>query len=248
MIIGVCNYCQKDFRKRERKYKFCSIICSNNFNRNGLKNIKIPKYSKMLAEFVGICLGDGYISKYQTSITLNTLADKEYIPYVIKIALSLFPETKISLVQKGDEHAVDVRINSKIVSDFFLNMGIIPNNKRVPKWILKNMFYKKYCVRGLLDTEGSISFKIYRSKKGTSLYKQLNFRNTNKELMEFVRNTLIEIGLKPTMTLKKSLYLSNHKSVDYFRNKIGFRNPKLISKSRVYTIEDLYIMRTLGQS
>ena len=61
--------------------------------------------------------------------------------------------------------------------------------------------------------------------------------------MEFVRNTLVEIGLKPTMTLKKSLYLSNHKSIDYFRKEIGFSNPKLIYRSRIYTTAQLDFLK-----
>ncbi len=241
MIIGLCLYCKKEFRKREKKYKFCSLICSSNFNKNGLKDIHLPSQSKFLAEFVGICLGDGCVSKYQIGITLNTIADKNYIPYVINLVHYLFPTIKAKLVKKQDANALDVRINSKIISDFLLDMGIIPNNKKVPDWILTSSEYKNYCVRGLFDTEGSISFKTYVSKKGISLYKQLNFRNANEKLMRFVRDTLRDMGLKPTMTLKKSLYLSNHESIDYFNKKIGFGNPKLIQRSVIRTIEEYNI-------
>ncbi|SRR5258706_289546 len=238
MIIGNCLYCKKEFRKREHKYKFCSLFCSNNFNKNGLKNVKLPLYSFSLAEFVGICLGDGHISKYQTAVTLNALADKNYIPYVISLAKNLFKGANISVLSKKKENAIDVRINSRIVSDFFLNMGIIPNNKSIPNWIYSDPEYIKACIRGLLDTEGSISFKRYSSRKGISLYKQLNFRNTNMQLMAFVREGLLAIGLKPTLSLTKSLYLSNHKSINRFSKIIGFSNPKLIERSLVVTIND----------
>ncbi|MBI5122934.1 hypothetical protein HZA75_03695 [Candidatus Roizmanbacteria bacterium] len=225
MIMGLCLFCGKEFRKRETKYKFCSLVCSSNFNKNGLIRVVLPDFSSLLAEFVGICLGDGYISKYQTAITLNTNADKKYILYLVDLINKLFPHVKVSIIQKISENATDVRINSKIVADFFRNMGIVPSNKKIPSWIFKKEEYKKACVRGLFDTEGSISFKIYTSNVGKSIYKQLNFRNIDKELMMFVRDTLISLNLKPTMTLKKSLYLSNHTSIDIFRKKIGFSNP-----------------------
>lgn len=230
MLIGICKYCNKEFRKREQKYKFCSLICSSNYNRNGLKKIKLPRKSKMLAEFVGICLGDGNVSKYQIGITLNTVADKNYIPYVIKLYNSLFPELKVNLVKKKGENAVEVRINSKIVSDFLLNMGIVPNNKKVPNWIHDSSNYKKFCVRGLFDTEGSVSTKNYLSKKGGKTYYQLNFRNYNKRLMKFVRDTLLELKLKPTLSLKNSLYISNSHDLMIFNKEIGFSNPKLLAK------------------
>ncbi len=247
MIIGICRHCKKSFRKREQKYKFCSRYCSNNFNKNGLIKVALPQSSNQLAEFVGICLGDGNVSKYQVGITLNSVADKEYISYVMYLIHKLFPEIKISVIQKK-EQAVDLRINSRIVSEFFYNMGIIPHNKKIPAWIFTSPTYIKFCVRGLFDTEGSISFKIYVSKKGTSLYKQLNFRNYDKNLVMFVRDTLKGMGLKPTMNLAKSLYLSNHKSIDQFREEIGFGNPKLARRSKIYTIEEYSHWKKLADS
>ena len=238
MIKGVCIFCKTDFRKREQKYKFCSVICSNKFNKNGLIKIVPPIQSTSLAEFIGICLGDGYVSQYQTAITLNAKADVEYIRYVAELGKKLFPKVKISLVKKVTDNAIDVRLNSKLVAEFLKTMGIVPNNKKIPSWIFEKEEYKRACVRGLFDTEGSISFKIYTSKSGRKLYKQLNFRNLDENLMRLVRDTLLTLNLKPTMTLKKSLYLSNHAAIDIFRGIIGFSNPKLHMRSLIYTIEE----------
>jgi len=230
MIIGICNYCKKEYRKREQKYKFCSLYCANNFNKNGLVKVKLPKLSTSLAEFVGICLGDGHISNYQTSITLNSIADKDYIPYVVNISRLLFPDVSISLIKKKYEQATDVRLNSKMVSDFFYNMGIIPHYKKVPTWIFSKLAYRKACVKGLFDTEGSTSQKIYLSQKGPRTYYQFNFRNYDKEIMRFVRDVLLEISLKPTMTLKHSLYISNLRDIKIYMKNIGSGNPKLSQK------------------
>jgi hypothetical protein len=238
MLVGRCRKCKNQFRKREKSYKFCSLLCSNRYNLNNKNKVNLPKYSKKLAEFIGICLGDGYSSIYQTEITLNSNADKEYIPYVASLAKYLFPGATISLKKNISENAIRILINSKTVSDFLKKMGNVPNKKYIPNWILKNSSYKKGCMRGLFDTEGSISFKVYAGQIRVGLYKQLNFRNTNMVLMKFIRDELISFGFKPTRTLKKSLYLSNHESIAEFGKKIGFSNPKLQERSQIITIED----------
>lgn len=196
----------------------------------------MPRKSRLLAEFIGICLGDGYASGYQAGITLNSIADRNYLLYVEDLARNLFPGATFSIIKRKKENAIDIRINSKTVVIFLKGMGVIPNAKTIPDWILKEEKYTRACVRGLFDTEGSISFKCYRGKNGISVYKQLNFRNSNMILMGFVKNSLINLGLKPTTTMRRSLYLSNHDSIDTYRKKIGFSNPKLRERS---LIEDI---------
>jgi hypothetical protein len=235
MIIGECLFCKQTFKKRENKRKFCSLVCASNFNKNGLKNIALPPFSVELAEFIGICLGDGCVSGYQVSVTLNKNADKEYIPYVAHLMIRLFPSLKPSLIEKRKDNAVDVRVYSKVLVNFLESMGIVSNKKVIPSWIFSKVEYRYACIRGLFDTEGSISFKKYKNRNGVSLYKQLNFRNLDINFIRFVRDTLSSIGLKPTMTLKNSLYISNHGDIDTLREVIGFSNPKLKKRSRIYS-------------
>lgn len=229
MLLGNCLYCNKEFRKREKSYKFCSLTCSARSNKNGLRLITLPKPSQKLAEFIGICLGDGNTSKYQTGITLNSVADKDYIPYVINLSRVLFPEAHISIVHKK-EQAVEIRIYSVLVATFLQNMGIASWNKKIPEWIIKHSSYKYFCIRGLIDTEGSVSTKKYLAKCGEKVYYQLNFRCYDKDIMKFVRDALCELKLKPTMSLTKSLYISNPVGIMRYRKEVGFSNPKLSVK------------------
>ncbi len=233
MILGLCSYCKKEFRKREQKRKFCSLFCASRFNLNHSNKVTLPKKSKTLAEFVGICLGDGCASKYQTSVSLNATADALYIPYVTTLATKLFPGATVTHVKRVKHNVVDIRINSRSVASFMKSMGIVSHAKYVPSWIVDNPTYVKACIKGLFDTEGSISFKAYNHRKGTSIYKQLNFRNVNLNLMTFVRDSLLRMGFKPTMTLKKSLYLSNHASIELYRKTMTFGNPKLLERSLI---------------
>ncbi|HVZ12787.1 MAG TPA: hypothetical protein VG965_07200 [Patescibacteria group bacterium] len=230
-MIGICKNCKKKFKKREKKYIFCSISCSNIFHRNGLISIRKPQKNSTLAEFLGICLGDGSTHKYQITISLNSIADAEYINYVVSLAKRLFPKITISIV-KRKANVIDIKINSSLAATFMKDMGIIPNNKTVPAWVYKRKIYKKRCVRGLVDTEGSISTKKYLNKNGEQVeYKQLNFRNYNPVLMKFVKDVLSDLDLKPSVSPVKSLYLSNPKSIKNYLKHIGFGNPKLLKKA-----------------
>jgi intein/homing endonuclease len=149
---------------------------------------------------------------------------------VVNLAKTLFLGAYVGIFKRNDK-SVDVRINSRRVSDFLHGMGVVPHRKRVPQWVRAERRFIKTCLRGLFDTEGSISFKRYMTRKGISIYPQLNFKNANIELVQFVRDSLLSLGFKPTKTLKRSLYISNQHDVDRFRQEIGFSNPKLLTRS-----------------
>jgi len=234
-----CLQCNTQFIKQQKTREFCSLKCSNSFNIDGLHKIPLPQQNEKLAEFIGICLGDGCTQKYQTTITLNRIVDEEYSKYVEKLAQELFTPKTVTINSNFTPKITRVCINSKIATDFLKSNGIIANKKFVPSWIQDNLQFKKYCIRGLFDTEGSISYKIYRGKKAISLYKQLNFRNNDINLMKLTRDTLIELGHKVTTTLKRSLYLSTHKGIYRFRDEIGFSNAKLEKCSKIYHYEEL---------
>ncbi len=240
MIIGFCKNCRRKFRKRETKYKFCSLKCANSYNRNGLSLVHLPKHNSDLAEFIGVCLGDGCTSRFQVTVFLNSIADKEYIFCIISLIKRLFPGATTSVFKRKNYNMVDIKINSVTVSQFMKKNGIVSNAKFIPNWILKRPIYIKSCIRGLFDTEGSISFKQYESRLGVSLYKQLNFRNNDIQLMTFVRDNLLKLDFKPTVTLKQSLYLSTHEGINKFSKLIGFSNPKLNARSKIETIEQYH--------
>lgn len=233
MKIGKCKKCKKKFKKQYGSHTFCSLTCSNRYNLNGLKKIKLPRHSVMLAEFIGIIMGDGHVSKYYTTISLNSIADAKYVPYVKKLSSILFPNTPISIMPRKGKNLVVIQISSRIVADYLRKMGMISYKKSIPSWIFKRTSYRKALMKGLFDTEGSISFKTYQSRTGTSVYKQLNFRNADQQLMRFVRDELTTLGLRPTRTLRRSLYLSNHNAIEAYRNEIGFGNHKLLQRSKI---------------
>lgn len=65
------------------------MIVKNNYSRR--KKIKHPKPSELLAEFIGIFLGDGsFGNKYQIVISWNHRCEQNYAKYIQKMILKLF--------------------------------------------------------------------------------------------------------------------------------------------------------------
>lgn len=64
------------------QYRGIGVIVRNSFN--------YPSESSKLAEFIGIMLGDGGVSKDQIKISLDMNADKEYVIIVMKLIQELF--------------------------------------------------------------------------------------------------------------------------------------------------------------
>lgn len=221
------NYLFTPEQRRRSKLKRFRNLKKGNFVR--------PKKSIALAEFIGIWLGDGSCSRKTTSIYLNSIADKYYIPFVIGLIRNLFhiqKATSIKIVPKkgntGLEHCSEIRVFSKWLVDFLSSMGLIRKEpKMIPKWIYRNNIYSKACVRGLFDTEGCVGFKKFAGKNGKYLYKQLIFTNSNENLLYFVYKSLKNLDFRPTPASKKNIYISNKKDIKRFVEIIRPHNPKI---------------------
>lgn len=194
--------------------------------------INIPEHSENLAELVGILLGDGHISQYQVSIALNSVADNEYITHVENLLQKAFPTLKIRKNKKSNENLVRIYINSVQAASYFKNMGITSGKPLIPIWIFDKSSYQIACMRGLIDTEGSIATCSKKTKSGTATYKQITFTNLNPILQTFVKDTLDTLEIGCSQKIAKNIYISSREAITQFLDKVGFRNPKLDEKAR----------------
>ena len=108
--------------------------------------------------------------------------------------------------------------------DFGLKRGDkIVNQLGVPAWVKENEKYSKRCLRGLVDTDGSIIF----SKRDKQI--SINFTNHNYQLMQDFK----EIALK----------------LNYHFAKANWRNTRLYRKEEVARfINDIKPFKTRGRS
>lgn len=200
---------------------------------NVRKKIRCPPNSEKLAEFVGIILGDGAITPYQVRVTYDRLLDRLYGKFVQKLIQDLF-NISPSIFRKYDCRANDIVISSKNVVEFLINKGLkigskMRNNINVPAWIFEELEFKKACVRGLVDTDGS--FYEYKHKvNGKNYYNfSMCFTSFLKTLLEPVYDILKSFGFSPVKTGNR-VYLNKKMDIDRYFDIIGSNNPKHTEK------------------
>ncbi|MFA5063709.1 MAG: LAGLIDADG family homing endonuclease [Candidatus Omnitrophota bacterium] len=198
------------------------------------KKIKYPQKCTGLAEFMGIMLGDGgFPGTHQITISFNNETDHEYAQYITKILKRLFSVNCYIHKRKGSKGA-DVVINSSNLRDFLLKSGLRPGNKvrnqvNVPEWIIGRRQYRIACLRGLMDTDGS----LYLHKYNNYAYPKLDFSSCSRPLLEFVFNTLNELNCKARISHKNVLVDSLSAVRRYFKE-AGTSNPKFLEKFQNY--------------
>lgn len=205
-----------------------------------MKQYVFPPACEELAEFCGILLGDGGITKEQCFITLNREADHEYIQFVSLLAENLFKE-KPKVYQHKHDKAVVLYYNGISFIQFLISIGLKTGNKvrqqvGVPDWILSSPTYKKACLRGLMDTDGGVFLHKYVVNNKTYYYKKINFTNRSMPLLQFAMNTLIELEFTPKIIDKvenKKVWLYNGQEVERYLTVIGTHNPRLLKNQQL---------------
>lgn len=177
----------------------------HNKNKDGfkvLKPIRTVRKSRRLAELMGILIGDGHLSKYQVSITTNSVTDKEHALFTKNLVKELFNVTP-TIKNRRDENTLTLVISSKKLVQFLNKLGMpignkIKNDLSIPRWIFKNPSYKKFFLRGLFDTDGCIYIDIH--KNGNRKYKNIGWTITSyaDKLLSGVIKILRGFGYTPT--------------------------------------------------
>lgn len=211
----------------------------SNLRKNGVipsvKIYKTPSVNELLAEYIGIMLGDGGMTTSQCAITLNSEADKDYIFYVQDIAEKLFGE-KPKMFKRKNDKAVTLYYNGSFLVRYFTKVGLKVGNKvkqqvDVPAWIKMVAPFKNACLRGLMDTDGGVFLHKYQVKNKSYTYKKICFSNRSVPLLVFVSNTLTELGLTPKIIDKvenKKVWLYNSAEVEKYLKIVGTHNPRLL--------------------
>lgn|GEM_PF-1733844 len=233
-----CDFCKRVFSKRYSSQRFCSVLCSNRFNLNNKNLVFLPEYCEELAEFFGILLGDGSVTKYFTKVYLNAIADVDYKSFVENLAQSLFKGASVTVRRRLEQGTIDIQISSRDVCDYLRKIGFDPRIRKVPPWIFRRKTFIAATVRGLFDTEGCVSIKYFRGKGGNYFYKQLTVTNANKNILAFLEKSLIMLGYKPTKNSKKNIYISNRKDIEKYLYNIGSHNPKILYKLKVEELKN----------
>jgi len=197
--------------------------------------IKKPKKSSELAEFIGILIGDGGITKRQITITLNHIDDKKYSEFVIKLIKKLFNITP-SVYHDAKNSVNDIVMSRTELVKFLVSLGLPIGNKvkqkiDIPIWIKRNKKILIACIRGLIDTDGCVFVHSYKVKNKIYKYKKLAFSSRSKPLIKSVYHLLKRIDLSPRITRdEKDIRIESKNDIKEYFKIFGSHNPKHLRK------------------
>lgn len=200
------------------------------------KKITKPKESEELAELVGIILGDGSLywnekrGVYALKIAGDLKTEKEYLTNFIKSLMDkIFKINSKIEIRKSEifvsEYSKEI---IKILEEYGLKRGNKKiNNIGIPEWIKNNKKFLEACIRGLIDTDGSI-FRM--SRKDPTLLR-ISFKNRTLKLLTDARNSLITLGFSPSRAiLNEQFFISRKEDIHRYITYIKFNNPKHVAR------------------
>ena len=166
------------------------------------------RQQKALAYIIGIALGDGNLSNSNgRAIRLRITCDAKYPKIADEILDGLkiiLPTNKTSIVRvPGKNTFFNISIYSNKFAEWMpweVGMGSkLKQSPKIPLWIRKDKVLAKECIRGLLQTDGS----IYKDRD----YQMINFVNYVEPLARDVESILKEFGFRPNFS---QLPVRNH--------------------------------------
>lgn len=196
-----------------------------------IKTISKPKYSEKLAELMGIFFGDGHLSRYQASITTNSVTDKEHASFVQNLIEKIFND-KPSLKVRTDERSIVIVLSSKAASKYLHQLGMPMGNKikaniAVPSWVINSKKYSIAFLRGLFDTDGCIY--LDRHKINGKIYLHLGWVITSysRQLRKDIVSILTKLGFLPTnRATQTSVFLRRQAEIKKYFMQIKTSNSK----------------------
>ena len=216
------------------------------------KPIKEPERSSELAEFIGMMLGDGCLcSAFQAALYFNTETDALHADFMSDLAQRLFGIVPRRMTEP-DSKGGTLLFSSKRLVDYLIKLGFargdkVNNQAGVPPWILENDDYCRNCLRGLMDTDGSVYLYDHRVYGGAYKHMALCFTNRSHPLLRFVSGTLASNGYRPVTTGFR-VYLYRRVEVDRYFSDIGTHNAKHLQRYQTYTRKVRHHSRRGGSS
>lgn len=225
------------YRKDQWKKWWVDIGQFQNREMFDRKMITKPRKSERLAEFVGIVIGDGGITNFQVRVTLNRESDAEYVSYVRDLIEDLFGVTP-TLINDKKSLGIDVTVSRRDLVDFCSGIGLkighkIKQGLDVPVWVKANKKFMTACVRGLVDTDGSVFDHRYKVNGKMYSYKKIDFSSCSPPLLNSVFEFLKDCELRPRIVKNgKKLRIESEDTVRGYMEIVGTSNFKHLKRYR----------------
>ena len=230
----------KKFILEIKKENWGQINGGNN-SKGNTKEIKHPKKNAELAELVGIILGDGNVAShiyskkkrtYSIKIAGDLKKDIEYLNLFVKPMIERLFEIKTRNYSYPKKNGYYIIADGIELIKFFKLMGLnsgnkIKNNQGIPEWIKTNRIYLQNCLRGLIDTDGS----IHRMSKRDSNLLRISFKSNIPLLLADFLEAFKKLGYNPNLIKSSNqVFLSRQNEIKKYVKEIGFSNKKHLNR------------------
>ncbi len=202
------------------------------------KVIVQPMKSALLAEFVGIMLGDGCLSsQFQVGISYNAVTDRGYGAYLQDLFRKLFG-LSATIQRRPKARGWTVVASSRALVEYLQTIGLVRGNKvanqvDVPEWVWNRQDYQQACLRGLMDTDGSVYRYSHRVNGRQYDHVGLCFTNHSKPLLLSVDRLLKNSGFHPRVG-GYHVSLNRQDEIRRYFQLVESRNPKHVRRFRKY--------------
>lgn len=227
--------------------------------------VKIPDLDEPLLAFeIGVHIGDGslqMIPKGTNSIRFFGHKEDDWkffleiLPPIIK---KLFNKD-VKPTKRKDQNTCILSICSKGVATFMHNIIGLPVGDKnqiqgLPNFIKENKNLLINCIRGIADTDFSLTFQ--KDEKGNNKYPTISCTMSNKNLIEDLTSSLEKLGFNVTtqfdvkrerngkINVEHRLQILGTKQIEKWMKLIGFWNPHHMSKFIIWKNFDFYLPHT----
>lgn len=211
--------------------------------KGGLNSIKkeqilIKEKSNELAELVGIILGDGNIwvrkPYYYLTIVGDSKKDRDYLLSYVKPLFEKLFNKKMNIKEHRTNNELFIYLGSKDVVFTLKKFGLKfgdkkKNNISIPKWVFESDDYLKSCIRGLIDTDGSVC--PITGRDYPYIWFSSNIENLRKSFNLAMKKLEIKTSkwnIRPNRT--PDIYIGSKEMIKKYIETISFKNERHLSK------------------
>jgi len=191
------------------------------------KEILTPQFSPLLAEMVGILLGDGSIKDTLVEVGLNKANEVEYAEFIAWLFKELFG-LEASILPQSGRNVRTVQVCSVALVEYLEGVGLHRGNKveqqvGIPDWVFSSGDYTVACIRGLMDTDGGSWLRTERRLSPPGHYVTVCFGNHSRPLILGMWKMLKELGYRPRK-YQKAVDLNRQEEIRRYYREIGTSN------------------------
>ena len=208
-----------------------------------------------LAELCGIIAGDGCITYYKKNgdyrvQIFGDYKEVKYHNYIKTRFIRLFNKAPKTVFKKD---GISLYLNSKEIISKLIKLGLPAGKKKdiikIPKWVLSNKKLGACFLRGLIDTDGSVTFK-----KGSRIkhsYPSIKIGFCSKKIIIDIKSILNDLkisycyygGLRKSNFGSFNMYnldINGKMNLEKWIKLIGFNNIKHLNKIRFWKKNGYY--------